>query len=343
MPGSRPSSGVTLRRGHAVLLVCCWVLALLGGLAQSWNHRFRMNPGGLSYFEIGEAFWRFDLANAVNGFWQPLYPIVLGLVDATIDPSAAWEFQLVHLSNFLIYVLALLACNLFLFALIDRDHRRVSGRHRATGMPIWAWLAAGHGLFLWTVYYFTPVHQVTNDLLSLALLMTVAALYVRLERRHAGRAGSLLLGCLIGLCYLSKLAVLWPALLLLASLATVNRRLESPSRILASGLLGCVLVAAPFVCALSTQKGRLTLGDKGRIAYAWLVNDVEWIAHWQGEPAGSGTPGHERSSNAGRCCWSWADWRRWRSSVASSVEPRGAASRPTRPNGHWRCSPWRAS
>jgi hypothetical protein len=51
-----------------------------------------------------------------------------------------------------------------------------------------------------------------------------------------------------------------------------------------------VAVSSPFITALSKQKGRLTFGDSGRLAYASIVSPGSPQVHWQGEPAGGGIP-----------------------------------------------------
>jgi hypothetical protein len=51
-------------------------------------------------------------------------------------------------------------------------------------------------------------------------------------------------------------------------------------------------VAGPWIGALSRQKGRLTFGDTGKLAYALFVDDIAYYTHWHGVPAGSGTPVH---------------------------------------------------
>ena len=53
-----------------------------------------------------------------------------------------------------------------------------------------------------------------------------------------------------------------------------------------------ILVATPFISALSRQKGRVTYGDVGRIAYAEFVNGARRYIHWQGGPPGTGIPVH---------------------------------------------------
>jgi hypothetical protein len=52
-----------------------------------------------------------------------------------------------------------------------------------------------------------------------------------------------------------------------------------------------LLIAGPFVLAMSTAKGYFTYGDAGKLTYARHVNGVAY-PHWQGEPPGDGTPVH---------------------------------------------------
>ena len=280
------------RRRPGGLLVACWAVAVGNGAAQAWNSRFSMNPDGISYLEVGEALWRLDLANGVNGYWSPLYPLLLGLADRIAAPSPAWEFQLVHLVNFVIYLFALAAFNLLLWRLMERSRDRAASAAGGEGVPVWAWWTIGHGLFIWATRLLTDVVHVTPDLLGLAILMAVAALFLWIEERRVGGVWLVAFGLLVGLSYLGILASSMPALVFLGMLTVMGRGTNGARRILGLGLLGCALVAGPFALALSLQKNRPTLGDKGRLAYAWVVNDVEWFAHWQGDPPASGVAAH---------------------------------------------------
>ena len=65
-----------------------------------------------------------------------------------------------------------------------------------------------------------------------------------------------------------------------------------------AALIRCGLTAAifaaisvPYIWALSNAKGRFTYGDSGRWNVIWMVNHVPYY-HWQGGPAGNGTPIH---------------------------------------------------
>jgi hypothetical protein len=61
-------------------------------------------------------------------------------------------------------------------------------------------------------------------------------------------------------------------------------------RVLVASLV-FLLFSVPLIWGISTAKGRLTFGDAGTLTYVRYVNGVPY-PHWQGEPAGSGTPKH---------------------------------------------------
>lgn len=56
------------------------------------------------------------------------------------------------------------------------------------------------------------------------------------------------------------------------------------------GFVVFVLVAGPFVAALSLKQGHPTLGDTAKLNYAWKVDGVSH--YWQGGPPGCGNPRH---------------------------------------------------
>jgi hypothetical protein len=53
-----------------------------------------------------------------------------------------------------------------------------------------------------------------------------------------------------------------------------------------------VLIGGPYVLALSNAKGYFTLGDSGKLNYAWHVNGVPKWLHWQGNPPSGSMPKH---------------------------------------------------
>jgi hypothetical protein len=75
-----------------------------------------------------------------------------------------------------------------------------------------------------------------------------------------------------------------------ALLARFDWRRNMPT--VAVAVIVLSIVVAPFMIALSLQKGRPTTGEIGKLVSAWFVNDVTKYAHWQGEPPGRGVPVH---------------------------------------------------
>jgi hypothetical protein len=100
-----------------------------------------------------------------------------------------------------------------------------------------------------------------------------------------------LLGCVMGLGYLSK-AFMLPVSVFLLAAALWSLRDWRRAFIGAGAALGCLLlVSGPFVAAMSVKSGRFTYGDVGKFVYARHVNLVAY-PHWQGEPPGDGFPLH---------------------------------------------------
>ncbi len=271
-----------------------WAIAVaLGGLhAFAGAARQSMNADGISYLDIGDAFWRGDWSTALNSVWSPLYAWVLGLTLKIIQPALAWEFPLVHLVNFVIYM-GTLACFEFFWRQLARYR---SGEGRATGQdglgfPEWAWWSVGYCLFIWTALHMVELWAVTPDMGVAAFVYLAAGVIVRIRLEHPRWGSFALLGVVLGLGYLTKAAMFPLSFIFMAAavIAAGNLRRAAPMALVA--LATFLLVAGPFVAALSISKGRITFGETGKITYAWFVNDVPY-PHWQGETPGAGTPLH---------------------------------------------------
>src|SRR2546428_6408666 len=127
-----------------------WLLAIAPGAVQAWATRFTMNPDGISYLDIGDAYWRGDWHMAINAYWSPLYSWILGFFLKVLKPSAYWEYPVAHLVNFLIYVAALGCFEFFLVVFIAQQKERDQGllSQGEIGISEWAWWVLGYSLFL---------------------------------------------------------------------------------------------------------------------------------------------------------------------------------------------------
>jgi hypothetical protein len=257
---------------HFGLRVACWAVTLALGAAQAWATRFTMNPDGVSYLDIGDAYWRGDWHNAINAYWSPLYSWILGFFLKVVKPTPYWEYPLVHLVNFLIYVGTLVCFEFFLSEFVNRQRQRdleLSTHASTTCIPDWTWRTLGYALFIWTTLL-VSLGTVTPDLCVTAFFYLDAALLLR-SRRKPTTANFCWFGISLGIGYLAK-SILLPLGLVFLVASTLSGRSLRRSLVATSAF---ILFAAPFVLAISIAKHRLTIGDSGPITYAAYIDGVQ--------------------------------------------------------------------
>lgn len=85
----------------------------------AWTNRYRLaSDDAIAYLDIGDAYLRGEWKEAINGYWSPLYSWLLGLTRSVLNPSPSWEFFVVKIVNFLIYLFALVGFEFFLSELL---------------------------------------------------------------------------------------------------------------------------------------------------------------------------------------------------------------------------------
>jgi hypothetical protein len=273
-----------------------WCVVLVLGLLNVWARRNEVTPDGISYIELGWATARGGFHQLVNAYWSPLYPFLLSLIFRLFHPAVQWDFTAAHVLNLAIYLASFASFGLFQNEL-DLQ-REVAGEPAGKYLPVlprtmWIW---GSVFFLWAGCFWLGPVWVTPDLCVAALMYLATALLFRIR---GGRGSWLVfagLGVLLGLGYLAKAAMFPLAFVFLLSAFCLSR--IAGSSFLAAALRTLVAtvvfagIALPFILELSAAKGRPTFGDSGRINYAEFVNRATRFVHWQGEPAGTGTPLH---------------------------------------------------
>ena len=142
------------------------------GCVQAWVGRYSMNPDGMSYLDVGDSFFQRDWAHAVNAWWSPLYPWLLGVAVGVAKPSPKWEFPLVHAVNLAIFVIALFAFHFLLRGFLDfrRERASASSSGDVDSLPDWALLLIAYPIFWWTALEIETVYEVSPDLAVLACL-----------------------------------------------------------------------------------------------------------------------------------------------------------------------------
>ena len=269
------------------------LLAVLMAGAHTWAAatRHSMNPDGVNYLDIGDAYFRGDWDAVINTVWSPLYSWIIGGALWLVQPSMRWEFPLVHGVNFVIFLGALAAFEFMWRQLAKSRSTDAVSRQTWETWPAWAWWALGYLLFLWATLSLIQIWAVTPDMLMAALVFCAAGLVARIRSGQDGWREFALLGCVLGVGYLSKSIMAPISLLFLGAgfVAVTDTRRAVPRIMLA--LLVWLLVGGPFVLLMTNAKGSFTYGEAGKLTYVRHVNHVAY-PHWQGIPAGDGMPAH---------------------------------------------------
>jgi len=245
------------------LRLALWALAAgLGGL-EAFAGRHVVNPDGIAYLDIADAYGRGDWTSALNAYWSPLYSWLLAPAVALARASPAWEFPLAHVVNLGIFVGAVAAFEALLVAVA-----RLLGADGAARTALWLW---GYALFLRATLTMATLRLVTPDVLVMAVTCLLAALLCRVSAGDERGRTLVALGIVAGVGYLAK-QILLPVGVLALVLAAAGR---GDGRRRRAGVVWAVLamlvVAAPFVVAISLARGRFTVGEAGRLNYIWSL------------------------------------------------------------------------
>ncbi|MBN1342703.1 MAG: hypothetical protein JXQ73_08495 [Phycisphaerae bacterium] len=243
---------------------------------------------------MAAALRRGEWEGVVNGLWSPLYPCMVAAAAYVLRPPPSWEPAVGHLVTFVATMASLVAFHFLLKELIRRQVLPGSRDDRdREPLPVW---------LLWTVGYLIAVHVVVEELgfaklcpdhLVMLCVLVSCTLSLQMARGLVGWFRFGLLGFVLGTGYLAKAPVLpFAAMQMVALLLILGRwRQALPRVLLALGVM--LLVMSPLVLALSVDKGRFTLGESGKLNYAWHVNGYGKYCHWQGsEGSGGGAPNH---------------------------------------------------
>jgi 4-amino-4-deoxy-L-arabinose transferase-like glycosyltransferase len=278
-------------RHKTLARLVCWGAVVVMGLLQVGAHRNSMNPDGISYLEVGRAGisgWH----GFVNAYWSPLYPFLLSLVLRWFDPSPFWEFPTAHFLNLAIS-LSGYGCLAFLIKEF-RSSRRISypAVERKYLLSDEEFYLAGTVLYVWASRYWLGTILVSPDFLVAVIFCLATALLLCIRRGNQGWLTFALLGVILGLGYLAKAPMFLLGFVFVFAAYRLAQSTKHGWARAGVALLLFLVIAAPFVTALSRSKHRFTFGDSSTISYAEYINQAPLFVRWHGEDPGSGTPAH---------------------------------------------------
>jgi len=261
---------MTIRFNHRAFAVLAILLIIACAVVDAWDGRYVMNPDGISYIEIAEAYVHHDFKAAVSGYWSPLYSWLLGLAFLLVHPSPALESTVVHLVNLCIFL-----ASLFAFQYLVSSIRPMTAVYRIFFYAVFAWSSLS----------LTGLADVTPDLCVSALIFLAVGFVVRLEQNPRS-INPLMFGLVLALCYQAKTPMIFVCVVLLLA----AWRAGYGARNLTISSLTVALIAFSWVGFLSLQRGHPTIGDTAKLNYAWFVNHIDMYSGWIGAQQNSGTP-----------------------------------------------------
>jgi hypothetical protein len=284
------SAKINLQRGLNNLLR---LVAIIMGAVHTWaaSTVHSMNPDGVNYLDMGEAYWRGDWAMALNSVWSPLYSWILGFVMRTFQPPMDWEFPAVHITNFIIFLATILCFEFFMRQLTKQlSINRIKNQDEA-GTPIAEWLIIGIGysLFIWSSLVLIKIWSVNPDMLVAAIAYLAGGIILGINNGKNSWKMFTMLGLVLGAGFLAKAAMLPIGFIFLvaAIISRSDNRFAISKYLLSFGIFA--LISLSFISAISVVNGRITFGDAGLLTYVRHVNGIPY-PHWQGEIHGFGVP-----------------------------------------------------
>jgi hypothetical protein len=244
-----------------------------------------INEDAVQYLDLADAWRSGQWSTALSTYWSPLYSWALAMVLAVARPVPANELLAVRAFNVAVFAVVLLLW-LSLVQRLVHDEDRSGSPDRAS----WWWMLASL-VASWVTLQTIGVEAATPDLLATALLLAAALILSRRREAGGGTTDGLVLGLAIGCAALAR-----AALVTLVPVAAFLMRRRIPPGLRVRGIvaltIGVACTFGVFVAALSYDEQRWTLGDTGRLNYAWFVNGATRYVHWQGDQPGSGVAIH---------------------------------------------------
>jgi len=241
------------------------------GALYAWAQRHTMNPDGIAYLDITDAFLQGAWKNIVNGHWSPLYPALIALTRACLGASARWEFPIAHLTNLIIYV-----CALASFTFLLREMRRSLTHLREP-----EWTLIGCTFFMSCSLHGIGLSLLTPDLLVACLVFLASGLLLRIHQGDSSWRLRAFFGAALGLGFLAKAPMLPVAFIFLALAYVASARRPGRLRKALCSAVIFVLITAPYIYFLSKTKGRPTFGDSGRLNYMIFVDQSIDEMNWR--------------------------------------------------------------
>ena len=273
---------------YRILTPWAWVsFAVAAAAVDLWGSRYNLNPDGISYIDMARHALAGGPRELINGLWSPGYPSLLMWPLEMVASSSDLMIPALHVANLLLYLMALA---LFLQLM------------RAAAWPgsgaANAWLtrnvvAFGAVVFAAIGLISVGLGMITPDFGVLLAVLASAACCFELERWPRSWSWAAALGMVLGVGYWIKGILLPLGVVLLVLLLVFPLRSDRARLKVGVAALVFAIVGLPLAIMVSARVGRPTVGEVGRLNYAWEIDAVTPFVGWLGDSTGrSGMPIH---------------------------------------------------
>ncbi|HEY1984416.1 MAG TPA: glycosyltransferase family 39 protein [Terracidiphilus sp.] len=256
------------------------LLVLCGAGYALWD-RYQLDGDAVSFMDISDAIVHKNWSVVANAYWNPGYAFALAAGQIVAHPSRWNELQVFYWVNFVIFIFCVAATIYFALSLAHLREQLTPDVNYALSPAVVVFAALS--LMFFSFQRELSIGKVRSDALMYLFLFLAASLLMRIQATRKFIYFPLL-GCALGLAYLTKsFAVLPSALLMLAIFIFGLRRKGRDRTHILVGTVVCAIIfvalAGPYIHAISIQRGRITIGDSARINYAYYVDgNTDWWA-----------------------------------------------------------------
>jgi 4-amino-4-deoxy-L-arabinose transferase-like glycosyltransferase len=223
----------------------------------------------------------------INGLWSPGYPSLLMWPLEIVASRPDLLIPALHFTNLLLYLMAL--------ALFLQLMRASAGPDAAPANSVFKLNTVAFGAVAFAAIGLVSIGlgMITPDFGVLLAVLASAACCFQLERCPSAWSWAVALGIVLGAGYWIKGILLPLGALLLVLLLLVPLRSDRARLKVAVAALVFALAGLPLAMMVSARVGRPTVGEVGRLNYAWEIDGVTPFVGWLGDSTGhAGTPVH---------------------------------------------------
>jgi len=255
------------------LILAPWLwggLVAVVGVIDMWGSRFNVNPDGISYIEMAQHAVAGGPDGFINGYWSPGYPILMAPILRLVGHDWVTAVPALHVVNLALFLLA--------GWLLTRVLRATSAdAFRRFAAPV------GTAVYLAIAIKCIGLGLVTPDVAVMLVVLAAAACCLQLEHSLQPSRVAVALGATLATGYWLKGIMLPLGAMLLVLLWLLPPHTERARRKI--GLAAAVFVVGclPLVVMVSARVGRITMGEVGRLNYAWEVDGVVPFVGWVGD------------------------------------------------------------